>query len=321
MIKRRQFIAGFGSAAAWPVVARAQQTAMPVIGWLDLQSPEAARESVPAFQQGLAETGYVEGRNVTVEYRWAENHIDTLPALAADLVRRRVAVIAAVSTASALAAKAATQTIPIVFRVGSDPVEIGLVATFNRPAGNLTGIASLTAGIISKRLALLHELVPAVTIATLVNPANPRFAQIETRDAAAGVLGVRILALNAGTASDIAGAFATLVQRQAGALLISADGWFMAARDQITSLAARYAIPTMFSDTVAVAAGGLLSYGQNFPPRTIRLGFMLVASSMVRGRPTFRSCSRPSSSSSSTSRLPRRSALPSQKRCWRPQMR
>jgi putative ABC transport system substrate-binding protein len=223
-VKRRTFIAGLGSAVTWPLAARAQQASMPVIGWLDLQSPEAARESVPAFQQGLAETGYVEGRDVTVEYRWAENHIDRLPVLAADLVRRRVTVIVAVSTASALAAKPATQTIPIVFRVGSDPVEIGLVATFNRPAGNLTGIANLSTGIVSKRLALLHELFPAGMIATLVNPANPRFAQIETRDlqAAAGVLGVRILALNGGTASDIAGAFATLVERQAGALLISA---------------------------------------------------------------------------------------------------
>jgi putative tryptophan/tyrosine transport system substrate-binding protein len=274
-MRRREFIAGLGGAAAWPVVARAQQPAMPVIGWLDLQSPEAARESVPAFQQGLAETGYVEGRNVVVEYRWAENHIDRLPALAADLVRRRVAVIVAVTTESALAAKAATPTIPIVFRVGSDPVEIGLVATFNRPAGNLTGIANLTTAIISKRLALLHELVPAIaSIATLVNPANPRFTQIETRDlqAAAGVLGVRMLVLNGGTASDIAGAFATLVERQAGALLISADATFMASRDQITSLAARYAIPTMFADRASAAAGSLLSYGNDFPDVNRQVG-------------------------------------------------
>src|SRR6516225_8575325 len=167
MIKRRDFIAGLGSAAAWPLVARAQQAAMPVIG-------------------------YVEGRNVIVEYRWADNHDDRLPALAADLVRRRVAVIVALGTPSALAAKAAIQTIPIVFRVGTDPVEIGLVTSFNRPAGNLTGIANLATNIVSKRLALLHELLPAVMFATLVHPANPRFAQIETRDllAAAGVLGL-----------------------------------------------------------------------------------------------------------------------------------
>src|ERR1700681_266453 len=170
MIKRRQFIAGLGGAVAWPLVARAQQRALPVIGWLESRSPESEREGLPAFQQSLAETGYVEGRNVVVEYRWAENHNDRLPALAADLVRRRVAVIVALGTSSALAAKAATQTIPIIFRVGIDPVEIGLVASFNRPAGNLTGSANLSGPMVSKRLALLHELFPAVTIATLVNP-------------------------------------------------------------------------------------------------------------------------------------------------------
>src|SRR5262249_33707378 len=156
----------------------------------DYLSPEAERDNLPAFQQGLAETGYVEGRNVVVEYRWAENHDDRLPALATDLVRRRVAVIIALGTPGALAAKAATQTIPIVFRAGSDPVEIGLVASFNRPAGNITGIANLSGAIVSKRLALLHELLPTVMIATLVNPGNPRFTQAETRDlqAAAGVL-------------------------------------------------------------------------------------------------------------------------------------
>jgi len=263
-VRRRTFIAGLGSAVTWPLAARAQQASMPVIGWLDLQSPEAARESVPAFQKGLAETGYVEGRDVTVEYRWAENHIDRLPVLAADLVRQRVTVIVAVTTASALAAKAATQTIPIVFRVGSDPVEIGLVATFNRPAGNLTGIANLSTGIVSKRLALLHELVPGIaSIAMLVNPANPSYVQAETKDlqSAAHVLGVRVLVLNGGTESDIAAAFATLVEQQVSALLLGADNFFNTARHQIISLAARYAIPTMFYDRASVAAGGLLSYG------------------------------------------------------------
>jgi putative ABC transport system substrate-binding protein len=283
MIKRRQFIVGLGSAATWPVVARAQQAAMPVIGLLDSRSPETEREGVPAFQQGLAGIGYVEGRNVIVEYRWADNHDDRLSALAADLVRRRVAVIVALGTTTALAAKAATQTIPIVFRVGVDPVEIGLVASFNRPAGNLTGIANLSGPIVSKRLALLRELIPAATIATLVNSANPSFAQNETRDlqAAAGVLGVRILVLNGGSASDIAGAFATLHEQQAGALLISADAWFFSARDQITSLAARYAIPTMFSDRASVAAGGLLSYGINFPDVTRQVG--LYAGRILKG--------------------------------------
>ena len=282
-MRRRTFIAGLGSAAAWPLAVRAQQVAVPTIGWLDSQSPEAARESVAAFQQGLAETGYIEGGNVSVEYRWAENHDDRLPALAADLVRRRVAVIIALGTPSALAAKAAIQAIPIVFRVGTDPVEIGLVASFNRPAGNLTGIANLATNIVSKRLALLHELLPAVMFATLVNPANPRFAQIETRDlqAAAGVLGLRMLVLNGGTPSDIAPAFATLVERQAGALLISSDASFIAARDQITSLAARYAIPTMFVDRTFAAAGGLLSYGANLSDVNRQVG--LYAGRILKG--------------------------------------
>jgi hypothetical protein len=211
------------------VVARAQQAALPVIGYLGTQSADDEYKNIAVpFLQGLKETGYVEGQNVAVEYRWAENHDDRLSPLAADLVRRRVAVIVALGATTALAAKAATQTIPVVFRVGVDPVEIGLVASFNRPAGNLTGIANLSGPIVSKRLALLRELIPAATIATLVNSANPGFAQIETRDlqAAAGVLGVRVLVLNGGSAGDIAGAFATLHEQQAGALLISANAWF-----------------------------------------------------------------------------------------------
>jgi putative tryptophan/tyrosine transport system substrate-binding protein len=237
---------------------------MPTIGWLDSQSPEAPRELLPAFRKGLAEIGYVEGRNVIVEYRWAENDNNRLSALAADLVRRQVALIVAPTTSSALAAKAATPTIPIVFTMGSDPVEIGLVASLNRPTGNLTGVAILAAEIAPKRLALLHELVPAIaSIAMVVNPANPNYAQAETKDlqSAARVLGVRVLVLNGGTESEIAAAFATLVEQQVSALLMSADSFFYAARNQITSLAARYAIPTMFSDRASVAAGGLLSYG------------------------------------------------------------
>jgi putative ABC transport system substrate-binding protein len=284
-MRRRQFIAGLGSAAAWPVVARAQQAAMPVIGWLDFFSPETGRESIPGFQQGLAEIGYIEGRNVAFDYRWADSHNDRLPTLAADLVRRRVAVIVALGTSAALAAKAATETIPIVFRAGSDPVEIGLVASFNRPSRNLTGIANLSAYMVSKRLALLHELSPTATIATLVNPANSRFTQIETRDlqAAAGVLGVRMLVLNGGTASDIARAFATLVEQQAGALLIGSDASFLASssRDQITSLAARYAIPTMFYEKASVAAGGLLSYGASFHELNRQVG--LYAGRILKG--------------------------------------
>ena len=283
-MRRRTFIAGLGSAAAWPVVARAQQAAIPVVGWLDNQSPETEREFLPAFRMGLAETGYVEGRNVIVEYHWAENDNDRLSALAADLVRRHVALIVASGTSSALAAKAATQTIPIVFSTGGDPVALGLVASLNRPTGNLTGIATLSTDIAPKRLALLHEVVPAIaSIAMLVNPGNPSVVQAETKDlqSAAHVLGVRVLVLNGGSESDIAAAFATLVEQQVGALLISADSFFYAARHQIISLAARYAIPTMFSNRAYVAAGGLLSYGGDGSGRSRQVG--LYAGRILKG--------------------------------------
>jgi putative ABC transport system substrate-binding protein len=213
MIRRRDFIAGLGGAAAWPAVARAQQATIPVIGWLDGQSPESVRELLPAFRKSLAETGYVEGRNVIIEYRWAENDNDRLSALTADLVRRHVAVIVASTTSSALAANSATQTIPIVFSMGSDPVALGLVSSLNRPTGNLTGVVTLSGDIATKRLALLHELVPAIaSIAILVNPANPNYVQAETKDfqSAADVLGVSVLVLNGGTESDIAAAFRPL---------------------------------------------------------------------------------------------------------------
>jgi putative tryptophan/tyrosine transport system substrate-binding protein len=283
-MRRREFIAGLWSVVAWPLAARAQQSATPVVGFLLTQSVDDDYRNVTVpFFQGLKEAGYVEGQNVAVEYRYAVNQYDRLPALAADLVRRRVAVIVALGTPSALAAKTAIQTIPVVFRVGTDPVEIGLVASFNRPGSNLTGIANVGAYIVSKRLALLHELLPAVMIATLVNPANPNYAQAETRDlqAAAGVLGVRMLVLNGETASDIARAFATLVEQQAGALLIGSDASFLASRDQITSLAARYAIPTMFADRASTAAGGLLSYGNDFLDVNRQVG--LYAGRILKG--------------------------------------
>jgi putative tryptophan/tyrosine transport system substrate-binding protein len=285
MIKRRTFIAGLGSTAAWSLAARGQQGGqMPVVGWLDGQSLETSRELLPAFRKGLAETGYVEGRNVIVEYHWAENDNDRLSALAADLVRRHVAVIVANNTSSALAAKAATQTIPIVFAMGSDPVALGVVASLNRPAGNLTGIAILSGYIAPKRLALVGELVPAVaSIAMLINPANPSYVQAETKDlqSAAHVLGVRVLVLNGGTESDIAAAFATLVEQQVSALLISADTFFYTARHQIISLAARYAIPTMFYNRAAVAAGGLFSYGNDLSADIRQVG--LYAGRILKG--------------------------------------
>ena len=285
-MQRRDFIAGLGAGVALPFAAWAQQpsTAVPVVGWLDGQSPENAREFLPEFRRGLAEIGYVEGRNVIVEYNWAENDNDRLSALAADLVRRQVAVIVTATTSAALAAKAATQTIPIVFRIGSDPVALGLVASLNRPTGNLTGVTTLSGDIAPKRLALLHELVPAIaSIAMLVNPANPNYAQAETKDlqSAAHVLGVRVLVLNGGTESDIAAAFATLVEQQVGALLISADSFFYAASHQIMSLAARYAIPTMFYDRASVAAGGLLSYGDDLRDNTRQVG--LYAGRILKG--------------------------------------
>jgi putative tryptophan/tyrosine transport system substrate-binding protein len=285
-MQRRDFIAGLGAGVALPFVAWAQQpsTAVPVVGWLDGQSPESEREYLPPFRRGLAEAGYVEGRNVIVEYRWAENDNDRLSALAADLVRRQVALIVTSTTSAALAAKAATQTIPIVFSIGSDPVALGLVTSLNRPTGNLTGVATLSGDIATKRLALLHELVPAIaSIAILVNPANPSYVQAETKDlqSAAHVLGVRVLTLNGGTESDVAGAFATLVEQQVSALLISADTFFAAVRQQIVSLAARYAIPTMYASRADVAAGGLLSYGTNTPDRTRQVG--LYAGRILKG--------------------------------------
>jgi putative ABC transport system substrate-binding protein len=285
-MQRRDFVAGLGAGVALPFAAWAQQpsTAVPVIGWLDGQSPEMTQEFLPPFRRGLAETGYVEGRNVIVEYHWAENDNDRLSALATDLVRRHVAVIVAVNTSSTLAAKAKTQTIPIVFLTGSDPVALGLVASLNRPAGNLTGVATLSGDIAPKRLALLHELVPAIaSIAILVNPANPSYVQAETKDlqSAARVLGVRVLVLNGGTEPDIAAAFATLVEQRVSALLISADTFFYTARQQIISLAAHYAIPTMFYDRASVAAGGLFSYGDDFSARSSQVG--LYAGRILKG--------------------------------------
>jgi putative ABC transport system substrate-binding protein len=264
-MRRRDFIVLMGGAASsplWPRAARAQQR-MPVVGYLGTASLEAEREFVAAFHRGLAETGYVEGRNVAVEYRWAESRNDRLPALAAELVRRQVAVIMTGSTPGALAAKAATQTIPIVFGVGSNPVEIGLVASLNRPGGNLTGVSQLNVDLGAKRLELLHELVPAATqIAVLVNPTNPAGeALLKEAQVAARVLGVRLSALNASSESEIEGAFAMLVGQRAGALLMQGDPVFIAQRDRIVALAARHAVPAIYQFREFAAAGGLMSYG------------------------------------------------------------
>jgi putative tryptophan/tyrosine transport system substrate-binding protein len=261
-MKRREFISGLGGAVAWPLALRAQQQTMSVIGWLH---PETAKETpaLPAFRQVLAELGYVEGTNLAIEYRWADGHYDRLPALAADLVQRRVAVIVTVGATATLPAKATTQTIPIVFIAGSDPIELGLVASYSRPDGDLTGVSALGGEMTAKRLELLHKIVPtASSIAMLVNPANAELTQVETRDmqSAARALGVHLLLLNVVTESGIAVAFTNLVERQAGALLISSAIFFRRS-DQIISLAARHAIPTMFWDYASAAKGGLLSYG------------------------------------------------------------
>jgi putative ABC transport system substrate-binding protein len=266
-MRRRQFVAGLGSAAVCPLAARAQRQAIPVIGFLNPASPDARREWIAAFRQRLTEAGYVEGRNVAIEYRWAGDQKDRLPVMAADLVQRGVDVIvAADGTAAALAAKAATATIPIVFLVGADPVELGLVASLGRPGGNMTGVAALSVGTTTKRLQLLHELAPSASnIAFLSNPTNPHYNSLETRElqAAAVVLGVRLLLLNASTSREIEDAFADLVSQRAGAFLLATDAFFITARDQIVSLANRHEIPAIYPFREDAAAGGLMSYGQS----------------------------------------------------------
>jgi putative tryptophan/tyrosine transport system substrate-binding protein len=263
-IERRKFLATLGgAAAAWPLAARAQQQALPVIGYLNLGSPESDTARLTGLRRGLNETGYVEGRNLVIEYRWAGNQADRLQALAADLVQLRVAVIVAAGPVSTLAAKAATTNIPIVFVVGADPVQLGLVASLNRPGGNLTGFNNVNLELGAKGLALLRELVPGTeTIGFLENPNNPTF-ELTTRDvlAAAPVMGLTVQTLKASTDREIDAAFASLVQARTGALLVGSDFLFNSRIEQITALAARYAIPTMYPVREFVVAGGLMSYG------------------------------------------------------------
>jgi putative ABC transport system substrate-binding protein len=275
MMRRREFIAGLGSAAAWPVVARAQQPKMPVIGFLEVGSLDTARETVVGFRRGLAETGYIEGRNVEVDYRWAEDHYDRLPALADDLVHRQVSVIATFNTPPALAAKAATKSIPIVFSTGSDPVEIGLVATLNRPGGNLTGIFTFNATLAAKRLELLHELVPSARlIAYLANTTNPVYGKVEMKELedAARALGVRLLVLNASNESEFEAAFTTLVAERAGGLVVSGDALFRIHSDRLVALATHHRVPAISALHEQASAGGLLSYGTDFPEMRRQVG-------------------------------------------------
>src|SRR5262245_28187172 len=269
MSNRRDFITLLsGAAAAWPLGARAQQRAMPVIGFLHLTSLETNRENLAAFRLGLGDTGYIEDKNVAIEYRWAQGRNDRLPTLVAELVGRQVSVIVVLeSTNGALSAKAATKTIPIVFMQGADPVRIGLVDSLNRPGGNLTGINLFLVEVVAKRLELLLELLPtAKSIAYLRNPTNPVFAETETREVqvAARALGVRLLPVNASRPSETETAFADLVEQRADALLVSGDGFLFTYADQIVALAGRHAVPAIYSIRRYTAAGGLMSYGTNF---------------------------------------------------------
>jgi putative ABC transport system substrate-binding protein len=272
-MRRRQFITLLGGAAAWPLAARAQQPAMSVVGYLDAGSPDA--RDVAGFRKGLNETGYVEGQNVTVEYNYGEGQYDRVPPLVADLIRRRVSVIATSGATSALAAKAATATVPIVFSVGQDPVKLGLVASLARPGGNATGINFFSAEMTAKRLRLLHDLVPkAVRVAVLVNPANATSTETTSRDAqeAAGALGLQIHVLNATTVGEIDAAFATLAREHTDALFVNGDGLFNSRRVQFATLTARDKIPSTYDDRDTVAAGGLMSYGTDFADTSRQVG-------------------------------------------------
>ena len=265
MSTRREFITMLGGAvAAWPLAARAQQTAMPVIGFLNSSSPDPDGDRVRAYRRGLSETGYVEGRNVTIEYRWADGQNDRLPSMAADLVRRGVNVIVTGGTPATLAAKAATTTIPIVFVLSTDPIEAGLVTSMNRPGGNLTGVTGLNVELAPKKLELLHELLPGTTIiALLVNPTNPVAAKEQSRavQAAARTLGLQLHVLHASTERDFDSVFASLVQLRAGALVIGSDLFFTSRSEQLAELTVRHAVPSMYQFREFAAAGGLMSYG------------------------------------------------------------
>jgi putative ABC transport system substrate-binding protein len=266
-MRRREFLGVLGGAAAWPVAARAQQPAMPVIGFLSSTSSGPYAPFVAAFQQGLKETGFVTGQNVTIEYRWAEGQFDRLPELAADLVRRQVAIIAVGGGGvTALAARDATSTIPIVFAFGSDPVKLGLVASLNRPGGNITGVSYLAVELGPKRLELLREMLPkAAAIGFLINPGSPNTAfDLPVVEAAARTLGQQLIIANASNDLEIDAAFETLMQQRADALVIQADPFLFSRRTHLAALALRDKIPTIYFERDFAAAGGLLSYGKDF---------------------------------------------------------
>jgi putative ABC transport system substrate-binding protein len=263
-MRRRDFITLLGGTTAWPLAARAQQPALPVIGFLNGSSAWEYAHLAAAFRQGLSEIGFVEGRNVAIDYRWAEGHYDRLPTLATDLVRRQVAVIAG-NTPATFAAKAATTTIPIVFSSGSDPIKLGFVASLNQPGGNVTGVSFFSAVLEPKRLGLLRELVPtAAMIAVLLNPKYPD-AEAQSKDVqeAARTLGLQIQILGASTERDLDATFATLAQLRVGGLLVCADPFLYSRRDYIVALATRYAVPAIYEQREYALAGGLVSYGTN----------------------------------------------------------
>jgi putative ABC transport system substrate-binding protein len=266
-MRRRDFLAALGgAAAAWPLAARAQQPAMPVIGFLNPTSPDAAADRLRGFRQGLKDTGYVEGETAAIEYRWGEGQFDRLPALATELARRQVAVIAAIGNATAMAANAATKTIPIVFLATEDPVKLGLVTSLARPSGNATGINFYTGELTAKRLELLHELVPMATrVAVLVNPANAATTETTLRDVAAPAraMGLQIQVLNASTSSEINAVFAMFVREPPDALFVGLDPFLNSRRVQLVNLASRHALPATFSNRDNAEAGGLMSYGAN----------------------------------------------------------
>jgi putative ABC transport system substrate-binding protein len=282
---RREFIALLGGTAAWPLAARAQEPTMPIVGFVSGRSAETSLREVAAFRKGFNETGYVEGENATIEYHWLEGQYDRLPPLMADFVRRRVAVIATLgSNPAALAAKAATTTIPIVFSVGEDAVKMGLVTSLARPGGNATGINFFNAEVGAKRLALLHELVPkAVRIAVLVNPANTSTAEATLREIpeTARTLGLQTQILNASTSGEIEAAFSTLVSGRADALFVGPDAFFISRRVQFATLAARHGIPAAYPNREEVEAGGLMSYGVDIPFAWRQVG--LYAGQILKG--------------------------------------
>jgi putative tryptophan/tyrosine transport system substrate-binding protein len=282
-IRRREFITLLGGAAAWPLAVQAQQGAIPVIGFLHGASPEGYRPMVNAFRQGLREAGYAEGQSVAIEYRWAEGHYDRLPALSADLVHRQVAVIVTGGTPPAFAAKAATSTIPIVINVGIDPVRAGLIASLNRPGGNVTGIAILTSELAAKRVELLHELLRTSTaVATLVNPTSPLTEpEIKGVRDAARSLGLELHVLNAATVSEIDAAFGRLIELRAGALVVGVDPFLTSQRQQIVALAERGSVPAIYGLREFAIAGGLMSYGNDLADAYRQSG--IYAANLLKG--------------------------------------